>query len=279
MLVLSRRINEKILIPSINAAIEVVSLKRGVVRLGIEAPPDVTVLREELSHLTSGPAQSVADSLRESGRTHSASVPPSAANEESLRKLLTQLRDRLHVTGVGLGTVQLLLDVGDAEEAREVLTRIRDDFQLLRRGVEGELEETPPERPAPRPKARKALLVEDDRYQRELLAGFLRMAGLEVDTAGDGSDALDYLRTKPRPDVVLMDMGLPRCDGATAVRHIRRDPSYAGLRIFAVTGSAPDDFDLDRGPAGIDRWFQKPLDPSVLLHDLKEELNDSLCCV
>jgi two-component system, OmpR family, response regulator len=267
MLVLSRRVNEKILLPGINAAIEVVSLKRGVVRLGIEAPPEVIVLREELSRLTTSPPAPIP-----------APRAPSA-NEQSLQKLLGQLRDRLHVTGVGLGTVQLLLDVGNTEEAREMLAQIRDDFQLLRRGVEGELEETPPKRPVPPCKARKALLVEDDRYQRELLAGFLRMAGLEVDTAGDGSDALDYLRSQPRPDVVLMDMGLPRCDGATTVRHIRRDPSYAGLRIYAVTGSAPDDFDLDRGPAGIDRWFQKPLDPSVLLHDLKEELDDSLCRV
>ncbi|HWG46091.1 MAG TPA: response regulator [Gemmataceae bacterium] len=267
MLVLSRRINEKILIPNINTAIEVVSVKRGVVRLGIAAPPEVTILREELSRLTTSPTSPV-------------STPPvPAADEQTLRKLMGQLRDRLHVTGVGLGTVQLLLDTGNTDEAREVLSRIRDDLQLLRRGVEGELDETPPEPPARPCKPRKALLVEDDRYQRDLLAGFLRMAGLEVDTAGDGSDALDYLRSQPRPDVVLMDMGLPRCDGATTVRHIRRDPSYAGLRIYAVTGSAPGDFDLDRGPAGIDRWFQKPLDPSALLHDLKKELDDSLCCV
>ena len=145
----------------------------------------------------------------------------------------------------------------------------------MRRGVEGELGETPQPSSAPR-KTRKALLVEDDNFQRELLAGFLRMSGMEVDTAGDGSDALDYLRSRPRPDVVLMDMGMPRCDGATAVRHIRSDPSYAGLRIYAVTGSAPDAFGLARGSAGIDRWFQKPLDPAVLLHDLKQELDNPL---
>jgi CheY-like chemotaxis protein len=73
--------------------------------------------------------------------------------------------------------------------------------------------------------------------------------------------------------VVLMDMGLPRCDGPTAVREIRRDPAYAGLRIFAVTGCAPEQFDLASGSAGIDRWFRKPLDPASLLHELKQELD------
>src|SRR5437870_3923833 len=48
MLVLSRRLNEKILLPTINAAIQVVEIKRGVVRLGIDAPPEVKILREEL---------------------------------------------------------------------------------------------------------------------------------------------------------------------------------------------------------------------------------------
>jgi len=46
--VLSRRLNEKIVIPSINTAVQVVSVKPGVVRLGIQAPPEVTVLREEI---------------------------------------------------------------------------------------------------------------------------------------------------------------------------------------------------------------------------------------
>lgn len=53
------------------------------------------------------------------------------------------------------------------------------------------------------------LVVEDDRNQRELPAGFLRMAGLDVDTAGDGLDALEHLHARSRPDMVLLDMGLP----------------------------------------------------------------------
>ena len=130
----------------------------------------------------------------------------------------------------------------------------------------------PPAPPKPR-RARTALLVEDDTNERELLAGFLRMAGLDVATAGDGDDALDYLHRQGRPDVVLLDMVLPRCDGPTTVREIRRDPTLAGLKIFAVTGHSPDRFNLQPGAAGgIDRWFNKPLNPEALLHDLNQEL-------
>lgn len=49
MLVLSRRLNEKIVFPSINVAVQVVSVKPGLIRLGIEAPPEITILREEVA--------------------------------------------------------------------------------------------------------------------------------------------------------------------------------------------------------------------------------------
>ena len=100
----------------------------------------------------------------------------------------------------------------------------------------------------------------------------LRLSGFAVDTAGDGCDALDHLRSGGRPDVVLLDMALPRCDGATTAREIRRDPACAGLKIFAVSGHSPNEYDLDHGPGGIDRWFHKPLDPAMLLRELTQEL-------
>ena len=260
MLVLSRRLNQKILFPGISAAVTVLSVKGSVVRLGIEAPPKVAVLRG-------------------TARTHGGmGSPRAAAPERTVARTVADspqpLRDRLRDTGLGLGLVRLLLDAGHTEEAKAALAGLQEQFCLLRRGVEGKEEQAPPKTTATPHKALKALLVEDDRNQRELLANFLRMGGVEVDTAGDGADALDYLRTRACPDVVLLDMGLPRVDGPTAVREIRRDPHCAGVRIFGVSGHLPDEFDLESGPTGIDRWFHKPFDPATLLHDLTEEL----CC-
>lgn len=238
MLVLSRRLNERILLPTVPAAVQVVSIKPGVVRLGIEAPTQVPVLREELRLQ---PGAHWADL--------SADGPGVAAGLSAASARLALLRRQL----------------GPAvpPAAAETLRHLEADLQRLQG-------RTAPAT-APR-KARTALVVEDNVNERELLAHFLRGAGLEVGTAGDGLDALDFLHSRPRPDVVLMDMGLPRCDGPTAVRAIRRDPTYAGLKIVAVSGHRPDEFDLGVGPAGVDRWFRKPIDPRALLHDVIEEL-------
>jgi carbon storage regulator CsrA len=266
MLVLSRRLKEKIVFPGLNVSVQVVSMKGKVVGLGIEAPPEVRVLREELA----------SQAVPEATPTPSRAVP--AAEETRFATLAHQVRERLKSTSVNLGMVQLLLDAGCNEEAKQALASLRDDLQLLRYGLDGELE-IEPAKPAPAKKPLKALLVEDDRSQRELLAKVLRMGGVEVETAGDGCDALDHLRSHARPDVVLLDMGLPRCDGATVVRTVRNDPAYAGLRIFAVTGRPRAEFDVSTGQAGVDRWFQKPLDAAALLEDLRGGLNPSPCGV
>jgi carbon storage regulator CsrA len=267
MLVLSRKLKEKIVLPTVHTTVQVVAIKRGVVRLGIDAPPEITILRQE-----------VPDREAEWG-TGTTRPEDHTAAQRRRDQFVRQLRDRLKTTGVSLGLLGLQLDAGLLRDARATLARIQEDLQLLRHGVEGETEDFPALPPAKTRKPQKALLVEDDRNQRELLAGFLRHSGLDVATAGDGSDALDYLRSHDKPDVVLLDMGLPRVDGPTMVREIRRNPAYAGLKIFGVTGHVPEEFDLEQGPTGIDRWFQKPLDPTVLLHDLAEELNDSFCGV
>jgi CheY-like chemotaxis protein len=128
----------------------------------------------------------------------------------------------------------------------------------------------PPAPPAPA-RRRRALLVEDDVNECELLAGFLRLAGLEVSAVHDGSEALDYLQ-REGADVVLLDMHLPRCDGPTMIRALRRNPAYTHLKIFAVTGATAEQVGLDPSSVGIARWFQKPLDPDALLRELQNEL-------
>ena len=248
MLVLSRRLQQKIVFPGIKASVQVVGIRGSTVRLGIEAPPEVTVMREEIQERIdqwTAPANTGADDPLGAG-----------AREEFLDG---KLRD----VNVLLGVARLQLQVGLTWSAEEAVEQARRDLEALRR----EVGSTPHGRSARR---RKALLVEDNANERELLALFLRQSGVDVDTAGDGADALDYLQRRGAPDVVLLDMGLPRCDGATAIQAIRRDPRTAALKVFAVTGHRQDEFDLQ---LGIDGWFQKPVDPQALVHRLQEELD------
>jgi carbon storage regulator CsrA len=240
MLVLSRKLNQKVLFPGIRATVQIVAVKGNVVRLGIDAPPGLTIVREEIaapqpSAETTEPAEAIAAALSALGGRERAGLPPGVAAD---------------------------------------LTRIEADLQALRARITGQtpaVEQRPGRPSGGAGQRRRALLVEDNANERELLATFLRMAGLSVDTAGDGADALGYLQTHARPDVILLDMAMPRCDGPTAVRAIRKEPTLAGVKIVAVTGHAAEEFDLSAGPAGVDRWFQKPVDPAALVRELERE--------
>ena len=258
MLVLSRRLKEKVLFPDLNASVQVLTIKPGVVRLGIEAPPQVGVFREE---------------ILDSGNMPKALGPPPSGLGMDLKlgELKHLVANRLNAVNVGMALLRRQIQAGRNAASQSTLEKIDQEFQLLREQVETVVQEV---RSTVRPrKACHALVVEDDHNERELLAGFLRMAGLTVATAGDGTDALDYLRDpeEESPDVVLLDMVLPRCDGTAIVRAIRRDPALAKLKIFAMTGHAPERFGLSKEPAGIDRWFNKPLNPENLLRDLNQE--------
>lgn len=235
MLVISRKTHETIVFPGLGITVRVADIKSNAVRIGIDAPREVPILRGEL--------QARAEEWAEAP----AATPTSA-------------EDALTNVSKLVGLARLQAEAGRAYEAEATLIAAQKELEQVRRRAE-----TPASR---RAKRCKALLVEDNDNERELLARFLRQAGVDVDTAGDGADALDYLRNKT-PDVVLLDMGLPRCDGPTAVREIRRDPRTAGLKVYAVSGHLPDEYDLGRG---VDGWFHKPIDPEALVRSLKEGL-------
>jgi carbon storage regulator CsrA len=250
MLVLTRRAGQKIVFPTINAVVHVVASKSGLVRLGIEAPDTVPVFREEI--LASQPVPPV--------------QPPQTDTSDVLRKLVHQLNNRLNGTTVGAALLRRQLDLGMVEQGTATLGKIEQELAVLRQTIEDLVpRKAPPAQQAPRA---RALLVEDDANECELLAGFLRLAGLEVATAGDGADALDHLSTHDRPDVVLLDMFLPRCDGPTTLRAIRGNPANAGIKVFGVTGADPQRLNLPEGPSGVDRWFRKPLNPEAILREL-----------
>jgi carbon storage regulator CsrA len=255
MLVLSRRLQEKVLLPTIQTKIQVLAIKPGVVRLGTEAPGDVLILREEIQD-----------------RSAEWDQPAAPTPSQRLRQLRHMIESRLTIGRAGLEVVRQQLQAGRIAEAENIVAKIDEELQMLQERLGLEVGQAPALSPAKLRKACKALLVEDNANERELLATLLRASGVEVATAGDGADALDYLHRGGQADVLLVDMGMPRCDGATMVRTLRRDPAYAGLKIFAVTGHTADEFDLVRGPKGIDRWFMKPIDPDQLIHDVTEEL-------
>jgi carbon storage regulator CsrA len=118
MLVLSRRPHEKIVLPGINTTVEVVEVKPGVVRLGIEAPPEVAVYREEV--------------WERKARWESPDLSGAGTPEQSpffRRGLLT-------VAG-GLAELRRQLQAGSPRRMQAILDRMERELQLLREQVEG----------------------------------------------------------------------------------------------------------------------------------------------
>jgi carbon storage regulator CsrA len=256
MLVLSRRVNQKIVFPTLQTSIELLEVRGQTARLGITAPRDVPVAREEILSGASTRQAPCGD--------HSAAQEA----EQPLRELRHLARNQLHTWSLGLALLRGQWDTGAWDDLESTLERLESELNASRSRFE-----TMEPKPSGKGRlARKALLVEDNQNERELLAGFLRMSGFEVATAGDGADALDYLSAEGRPDVVLLDMIMPRCDGPSTVQRIRSNPRWDGLKIFGVSGQQRADVPLASGPSGVDGWFAKPVDPRTLVRELSREL-------
>jgi carbon storage regulator CsrA len=246
MLVLSRRPKQKILLPEIGVTIEVCTVARNSVRLGIEAPTSVSIVREEIA------------------------CEPTEQHRAARGESRHRLRNHLHTASLALHVAQRQLEAGLVGAARESLE------QAMRQHAELEQELAPAKASAVKPSAATpeihALIVDDNRNECALLAEFLRLHGVKTEMAADGQEALDYLRGHNCPDIILLDMRMPRCDGPATVAAIRSSANLRGLKVFAVTGADPRDCLVPKGPGGVDGWFTKPLDPTRLIHELNQAL-------
>jgi carbon storage regulator CsrA len=151
MLVLSRRAGERLLFPGMQTAVRVLCIRPGVVRLGIEAPPEVTVLRDEIP-----------DRVAEwAGVSPAAENPPRIA-ESSAGAEDTQWS--LKEVSMSLGLARLQLQTGDAIEAGRMLATIHRQVQSLR-GCQEREEKEPHGRPS------RAKMTRQREDGLELLAG------------------------------------------------------------------------------------------------------------
>jgi signal transduction histidine kinase/CheY-like chemotaxis protein len=169
--------------------------------------------------------------------------------------------------GVGLTIVRRLVELhGGSVDARSDGPGLGAEF-LVRLPL-GHLPKTvvaPPARHDERPPSAMRILVVDDRVDcADSMADLLRMHGHQVQTAHDGASALEWAGLL-RPQVVLLDLGLPDMDGFEVARHLRQDPDHAAVQLIAISGyGQPDDVQRAR-EAGFDRHFIKPVDIEELL--------------
>ena len=180
---------------------------------------------------------------------------------------LERSRDGL---GIGLTLVKTLVEMhGGSVEARSAGIGRGSEF-TVRLPTAAEAAEAPPApRLAPEPTTvpRRVLIVDDSEDGAESLAMLLQLAGHETWRAHDGLEAIKAAE-RVRPDVVLLDIGLPGMNGYEACRSIRKEPWGKDLVLVALTGWGQEEDRLESREAGFDAHLVKPVDVDQLLEFL-----------
>ena len=113
----------------------------------------------------------------------------------------------------------------------------------------------------------KILYVEDNEMNRDMLGRRLERRGFEIDFALDGQEGLDKMRER-KPDLVLMDMGLPVLDGWQATTQAKEDSDLKDIPIIALTAHALETDRQKALAAGADDFDTKPVDIKRLLEKI-----------
>lgn len=110
---------------------------------------------------------------------------------------------------------------------------------------------------------RRVLVVEDNLDAVRMMAALLRLMGHEVDFAINGFAAIEAAR-KFKPDVILLDIGLPDFKGDKIASQLRFEPGLEKTRIIAITGQSLASVEGRAREAGCEAVYAKPISPEVL---------------
>jgi len=211
MLVVTRRSSDKISFPQLGITIYFVRVQGGSAKVGIDAPRDIRIVRDEVAGDPTASAR-----LREQWSR----LPKEVRHD---------IRNELHAISVGLHLYKEQFKAGTKEDAAETFQEIQ---AAIRRLDENEvLQKLQNDKPPALPGT--VLIVEDQENEREMLAGFLRLQGYSAVALQDGDEALSYLESNASPSAVLVDMKMPRCNGSDMVRMLRGNERHSGIRVFA----------------------------------------------
>lgn len=243
MLVLSRRTDQEILFPSLDIKVRVLKAN-GTVKLGIEAPSEIRICRDELEQDIE-PLLPTAEEI--------ARLPKKARHE---------LRNEMQMISLATHLLREQIDCGQFDEAESTMRKLLTHVESVtgHRAVAAKASSNDEQR-------KTVLVVEDEPNEREMLAGLLEMNGYSVFTAADGYQALEFLHSESAPDCVLLDMNLPGVSGEKILDWIRSSKKMRDTNVFITSGE-----DRPVEESSDDRWFQKPLDPRDLMKAMRRDL-------
>lgn len=164
--------------------------------------------------------------------------------------------------GAAMGVTEYLVKPISRQQLRWALRRLASQEPKPRSAVSP---------PSPQPTRLVVLLAEDNKENIDLFSDYLLSEGYEVVVARNGLEAIERAKER-RPDIILMDIQMPKLDGVEATRRIRADKDLANVPIIAITALAmPGDFEycLD---AGANEYLSKPISLQTLLNAIEAHL-------
>jgi len=172
--------------------------------------------------------------------------------------------------GIGLSLVRRLVELhGGKVEASSDGPGSGSTFRICLPRAEAETAHDAPAGGAPASGQQTILLIEDNDDGREMMATMLESFGFPVLQARDGLEGV-RIAAAQRPDVALVDIGLPGIDGYEVARRLRADPQTREIRLIALTGYGLADDQRRVLDAGFDLHLVKPVELEALLEQLAE---------
>ncbi len=110
-----------------------------------------------------------------------------------------------------------------------------------------------------------ALIVDDSKAMRQLVAFTLGGAGFEIIEGVDGQDGLDKLNALPHLSLIVTDVNMPTMDGLTFVKRVRALPAYKFTPLLVLTTESDDEKKKEGRAAGATGWIVKPFNPEQML--------------
>ena len=118
----------------------------------------------------------------------------------------------------------------------------------------------------------RILVVDDNPDNRDMYSQYLEYTGFAVEVADDGISALTKAGAS-HPDLIVMDLSLPKMDGWEATRRIKANRGTRKIPVLALTGHALDESEKDARSAGCDSFLTKPCLPQNLVVEIRRLLS------
>ncbi len=123
--------------------------------------------------------------------------------------------------------------------------------------------------------AKLVMLVDDSDVLRKITVFNLKKNGYEVVEATNGEEALEKLKSGIKPDLMLLDIMMPKMDGFTVLKHLKENDEWKDIPVIVLTAKGGEDDEKTALSLGATRVMTKPFSPIQLIQEVKRVIGDA----